>query len=402
MSAAVIERQGAGTARAAEYDRVLLGASVLLLCIGIVFVMSASIALAERNTGNAFYFAERQIAYAVAGLIAAAIMMLMPLHVWRRLSALSLFGAFALLTLVLVPGFGHEVNGSVRWLMIGPVRLIQASEPARLLMIMFIADYLARREYEVRSSFAGFAKPVALAAIAVVLLMAEPDFGAAAVLLATVLGMLFVAGARLRDFALLMAIAVLAMSAMALSSPYRVQRLTGFLDPWSDPFDSGFQLTQSLIAIGRGEWFGVGLGAGVQKLFYLPEAHTDFVFAVIAEELGLFGVLVVIALFALVFLRCFRIGRGALRVGDPHAAYLAFGVGIWIGIQSLINLGVNMGVLPTKGLTLPLISSGGSSLLVTCTALGLVLRAGYETERADGDVWRRKTSLRASLMGAAP
>lgn len=402
MSAAAVERRGAGSARVPEYDRVLLTASALLLCIGIVFVMSASIALAERHTGNAFYYVERQIAYAAAGLIAAAVMMLVPMHVWRRLSTLSLFGAFALLTLVLVPGFGHEVNGSVRWLTIGSVRLIQASEPARLLVIMFIADYLARREYEVRSSFAGFAKPVALTAIAIGLLMAEPDFGAAAVLLATVLGMLFVAGARLRDFVLLMTGAVLAMSALALSSPYRVQRLTGFLDPWADPFDSGFQLTQSLIAIGRGEWFGVGLGAGVQKLFYLPEAHTDFVFAVIAEEMGLFGVLFVIALFSIVFLRCFRIGRGALRVADPHAAYIAFGIGIWIGIQSLINLGVNMGVLPTKGLTLPLISSGGSSLLVTCAALGLVLRASYETERADADVWRRKTALRTTMAGATP
>ncbi len=390
---AVMERQVAGSARGAAYDHVLLVTSVLLVCLGIVFVTSASIAMAERETGNAFYFAERQLMFAGAGVAAAMFMMLVPLKFWRGMSPLLLLAAFGLLTLVLLPGFGREVNGSVRWLTIGSVRLIQASEPARLLLIMFVADYLARRAHEVRSSFTGFAKPLGLIAIAAVLLLAEPDFGAAAVLLATVLGMLFVGGARLRDFVLLLAVAASAMAALALSSPYRVARLTGFMDPWADPFDSGFQLTQALIAIGRGEWFGVGLGAGVQKLFYLPEAHTDFVFAVIAEELGLLGVLLVIALYATFFLRSFRIGRGALRNGEAHGAYLAFGIGLWIGMQALINLGVNMGVLPTKGLTLPLISSGGSSLLVTSAAVGLVLRAGYEAQRADSDVWRRKTDF---------
>lgn len=397
MNAAVIERQNAGTARGPEYDWVLLAASVLLLALGLVFVASASVALAERETGNAFHFVERQSLYAVIGVLAAAMMMVVPLKFWRTLGPLLLLGAFGLLTLVLVPGFGHEVNGSVRWLTIGSVRLIQASEPARLLLIMFVADYLARRQYEVSTTFTGFGKPLGLVSIAVILLLAEPDFGAAAVLLATVLGMLFIGGARLRDFFLLLVGTAGAMTALAFSSPYRVARLTGFLDPWADPFNTGFQLTQSLIAIGRGEWFGVGLGAGVQKLFYLPEAHTDFVFAVIAEELGMLGVLLVIGLYMVFFLRCFRIGRGAARTGETYASSLAFGVGLWIGIQALINLGVNMGVLPTKGLTLPLISSGGSSLLVTCAAIGLVLRASYETERADKDVWRRKTSLEGGV-----
>lgn len=396
MSVAVIERQIAGTARGADIDWVLVIVSVLLVCLGVVFVASASIALAERETGNAFYFAERQVMYGGVGLIAAIIMILVPLKLWRSLSPLMLLGAFGLLTLVLVPGFGHEVNGSVRWLMIGPIRLIQASEPARLLLFMFVADYLARRQHEVSTTFTGFAKPLGLTAIAIVLLLGEPDFGAAAVLLATILGMLFIGGARLRDFFLLLGVAGAAMAALIYASPYRVARMTGFMDPWADPFDSGFQLTQSLIAIGRGEWFGVGLGAGVQKLFYLPEAHTDFVFAVIAEELGLIGVLLVIALYVVFFLRCFRIGRGAARVGESYAAYLSFGIGLWVGMQALINLGVNMGVLPTKGLTLPLISSGGSSLLVTCAAIGLVLRASYETERADGDVWRRKSAIAGS------
>lgn len=396
MSAVAVQRQAAGSARAPEFDWVLISVSVLLVCLGIVFVASASMAMAERETGNAFYFAERQALYACLGLVAAAVMMVMPLRFWRSLGPLPLLAALALLTLVLMPGFGHEVNGSVRWLVIGPVRLIQASEPARLLLIMFVADYLARRQHEVQTSFVGFAKPLALVAIAVVLLLAEPDFGAASVLLATVLGMLFVGGARLRDFVVLLGATAAAMVAIALASPYRVARLTGFLDPWSDPFNSGFQLTQSLIAIGRGEWFGVGLGAGVQKLFYLPEAHTDFVFAVIAEELGLVGVLLVIALYAAFFLRTFRIARGAARAGESYGAWLAFGVALWIGMQALINLGVNMGMLPTKGLTLPMISSGGSSLLVTCTAVGLVLRVGYEAELADGDVWRRKTRVRGA------
>lgn len=394
MSAAAMERQVAGSARAPAYDWTLLTVSVLLVCIGIVFVTSASIAIAERETGNALYFAERQVLYAGVGIVAAIFMMVVPLDAWRRLSAVFLFGALGLLTLVLVPGFGHEVNGSTRWLTIGSVRLIQASEPARLLLFMFVADYLARRGDEVRTSFTGFAKPLGLVGIAGVLLLAEPDFGAAAVLVATVLGMMFIGGARLRDFFVLLAVTVAAMAALVLSSPYRMERLTGFMNPWADPFDTGFQLTQALIAIGRGEWFGVGLGAGVQKLFYLPEAHTDFVFAVIAEETGLFGVLCVIALYVAFFARCFRIGRKAARAGESYASHLAFGIGLWIGMQALINLGVNMGVLPTKGLTLPLVSSGGSSLLVTCAAIGLVLRAGLETERAGGDVWRRKSDTR--------
>lgn len=393
MNAATVERQVAGVRRTVQFDAVLIIATAMLICLGIVFVASASAALAERATGNPFHYAERQVVYALIGLVAAAIAMSTPLSWWRRLGPALLLGALGLLTLVLVPGFGHEVNGSVRWLVIGPVRVIQASEPARLLMLMFVADYLARRETEVRATFSGFTKPLALVGVAVLLLLAEPDFGAAVVLLATVLGMLFIAGARLRDFALLLVAAVGAMAALALASPYRVQRLTGFLDPWADPYDSGFQLTQALIAIGRGEWSGVGLGAGVQKLFYLPEAHTDFVFAIIAEELGLVGVLLVIGLFSTVFLRCFRIGRGAAKTGQKYGSYLAYGIGLWIGMQALINLGVNMGVLPTKGLTLPLVSAGGSSLLVCCAALGLVLRAGYEAEREDGDVWQRKRFL---------
>lgn len=390
MTAATMEtRRTAGASRHMEFDTPLLLVSLGLIALGIVFVTSASIALAERETGDAFYFAEKQLVFAGLGIVIAMFMMAVPTAFWQKLSPVLLLGAFGMLTLVLVPGFGREVNGSVRWLMIGPVRLIQASEPARLFMFMFIADYIARRQFELQSGFRGFAKPMMLSAIAAVLLLAEPDFGAASVLMATVLGMLLIGGARLRDFLLMFGLATGSMAALAVSSPYRMQRLTAFMDPWADPFNSGFQLTQSLIAIGRGEWFGVGLGAGVQKLFYLPEAHTDFVFAVIAEELGLLGVLLVVSLYVVFFLRSFRIARNALAAGQKFGAYLAYGIGTWIGMQAMINLGVNMGVLPTKGLTLPLISSGGSSLLVTCAAVGLLLRIGMEAEKSN-DVWKRK------------
>lgn len=384
-------RRTAGASRSLAIDMPLLLVTLGLIATGIVFVTSASIALAERETGNMLYFAEKQLMYAAAGMLLAIFMMSIPTGFWQKLSPLFLLGAFGMLVLVLVPGFGHEVNGSVRWLKIGSIRLIQASEPARLLIFMFVADYIARRQFELQNGFRGFAKPMMLSAIAAILLLAEPDFGAASVLMATVLAMLLIGGARLRDFFLMFGLAASAMAALAVSSPYRMQRLTAFMDPWADPFDSGFQLTQSLIAIGRGEWFGVGLGAGVQKLFYLPEAHTDFVFAVIAEELGLVGVLLVVSLYVIFFLRSFGIARMAMAADQKFGAYLAYGIGTWIGMQAMINLGVNMGVLPTKGLTLPLVSAGGSSLLVTCAAVGLVLRVGMEARKYN-DVWNRKVT----------
>lgn len=389
-TAAIDNRLIAGEARSYGFDVTLILASLILTALGVVFVTSASIALAEKELGNAYYFGERQLVFAGLGFCAALFMMFLPLKLWRQFSPVLLLAAFSLLTLVLVPGFGREVNGAVRWLSIGPFRLIQASEPARLFMFIFIADYIARRNTELTTTFAGFAKPMALTGLAAILLLAEPDFGAATVLIAVVMGMLFIGGARLRDFFVLLCVAFAALAALAVSSPYRLERLTAFLDPWSDPFNSGFQLTQSLIAIGRGEWFGVGLGSGVQKLFYLPEAHTDFVFAVIAEELGLIGVIVLLALYGVFFLRTFAIARAAARAEMYFGAYLAFGIGLWIGMQAMINLGVNMGVLPTKGLTLPLVSSGGSSLLVTCAAIGLVLRIGHEARHSTTAIWRRK------------
>jgi len=283
----------------------------------------------------------------------------------------------ALLLVVLIPGVGHEVNGSRRWMRLG-IMNVQVSEPARLCFIIYLAGYLVRRNKEVREEFVGFLRPMLVMSLACVALLAEPDFGAAVVLLAVALTMLFVAGARIRDFVLFFSVATLGMGLLAVASPYRMQRLTGFLDPWSDPFNSGFQLTQSLIAIGRGEWVGVGLGNSVQKLFYLPEAHTDFVFAVFAEEFGLLGSLALIGLFLALLWRVFKLAVRAVNAERFFEAYIAIGLGTWLGLQAFINVGVNMGILPTKGLTLPLVSYGRSSLIVTMIAIALLLRIHHE------------------------
>jgi cell division protein FtsW len=304
-----------------------------------------------------------------------------PLRVWEQSSSLLLIFAYLLLIAVLIPGVGREVNGSTRWLPLGPVNL-QVSEPARLLILIFVSGYVARRSRELASTAAGFLTPMGLVLVACLLLLLEPDFGAATVLLATSMAVLFAGGVRLRYFFAVLAPLAAGLAALAITSPYRLRRLTAFLDPWADPYDSGFQLTQSLIAIGRGEWTGVGLGGSVQKLFYLPEAHTDFVFAVYAEEFGLVGVLLLIALYGLVVFRILAVSARCARAGNAFAACLTFGLGTWLGTQAFVNVGVNMGLLPTKGLTLPLISFGGSSLIVCCAAIGIVLRADTETRNA--------------------
>ncbi|MET0658809.1 MAG: putative lipid II flippase FtsW, partial [Steroidobacteraceae bacterium] len=304
-----------------------------------------------------------------------------PMAVWQRLSIPLLITAFALLVIVLVPGIGHEVNGSRRWMRLG-LMSFQASELARVLLLIYLASYVVRRQDELKEDLRGFIKPLALLVGAAGLLLLEPDFGAATVLMATGLGVLFLAGVKLRHFIALVAVAAAAMAVIAVSSAYRMKRLTAFLDPWADPFNSGFQLTQSLIAIGRGELFGVGLGASVQKLFYLPEAHTDFVFAVLAEELGLVGILVLMALLVALVWRSLQIAQRAADAGLPFQAYCAAAFGIWVGMQSFINIGVNMGILPTKGLTLPLLSYGGSSMMVTLGWLGLVMRVHHEASCA--------------------
>lgn len=372
-------------------DPVMLILSMLLLLGGMVVLASASISISDGATGDPFYYIERQAVAAVLGAAGAIVCLYVPLKTWRALGPLMLLVGLALLIVVLVPGVGHSVNGSTRWLRVGFINL-QVSEPARLCLLLYLAGYLVRRNRSLHEGFTGFLRPMLLLSLACALLLAEPDFGAAIVLLATALAMLFVAGARLRDFCLFFGVAVIAMAALAVTSPYRMKRLTGFLDPWADPFDSGFQLTQSLIAIGRGEWFGVGLGNGVQKLFYLPEAHTDFVFAVFAEEFGLVGATVLVALFLALVFRIFRLAMRAVRSERFFEAYLAVGLGTWLGLQAFINIGVNMGLLPTKGLTLPLVSYGRSSLIVTLVSIGLLLRIHHELLVDAAPVNRRKAA----------
>jgi cell division protein FtsW len=358
-------------------DTVFLALVLAIVLLGLVMVTSASISIAARESGRGFDYLDRQLLLTVVGAAAGAILLTLRTDFIERVSMPLLIAAYALLLAVLVPGLGHTVNGSRRWLEIGGFNF-QASELARVFILIYIASYAARREEELRGSFLGLAKPLGLLACAGVLLLAEPDFGAATVLFAAGFALLFLAGARLRYVIAMTLIASTGFALLAITSGYRLRRLTGFLHPWADPFNSGFQLTQSLIAIGRGGWFGVGLGDSVQKLFYLPEAHTDFLFAVLAEELGLLGAIATLGLFLALVWRAFRIARLAADAGLKFPAYVAAGFGLWLGIQAFINIGVNMGVLPTKGLTLPLMSYGRSSLIVALAWVGLVLRVHHE------------------------
>jgi len=369
---------GIDDARMPRIDYWLVTSVMILATLGLVMVASASITFADREIGQPFYYAFRQAIYIGLGLAVGVALFKLRLVDLERMGMVLLLSAIAMLLLVLVPGVGVEVNGAARWINAGLFRL-QVSEPAKLLFIIYLASYLARHGEEVRTRISGFMKPIGLLAIAALLLLLEPDFGATVVLTATVMGMIFMAGVKLVQFSGALGLAGLLLGSLAVSSPYRMNRLTTFMDPWADPFDSGFQLTQSLIAIGRGEWFGVGLGGSIQKLFYLPEAHTDFVFAVLAEELGLLGVCLIIVLYAVLVWRAFAIAAQAVKAENLFAAYLAYGIGIWFGLQSFINIGVNMGLLPTKGLTLPLMSYGGSSMIVMCAAVALLLRVDYET-----------------------
>ncbi|MCC6207754.1 MAG: putative lipid II flippase FtsW [Gammaproteobacteria bacterium] len=362
-------------------DMGLLYAVMITLGFGLVMMASASFGVAERELGQPSYYLMHQIAYiGVSALAGFLIYASLSLEFLERHSGKLLIAAFALLILVLMPGVGREVNGSTRWLSLGVAR-VQPSEFAKLFTFIYLAGYLVRRGDEVRNAVRGFAKPMAVLAVLCVLLLAEPDFGAAAVLMGTAMGMMLLGGVRIWQFGVLLVFVLCALAVLAVSSPYRMARVTAFLNPWADPFASGFQLTQALIAFGRGEWFGVGLGGSIQKLFYLPEAHTDFLFAVIAEELGLAGSVAVIALFTFIVAKSFMIARRAEQAGKPFAAYLASGLGLWFGLQAYTNIAVNMGLLPTKGLTLPLMSYGGSSMLAACISMGLLLRIDLESRR---------------------
>jgi cell division protein FtsW len=361
-------------------DTVTLALAAAIVLLGLVMVTSASVSIASQETGQPFYYLERQLLLTLLGVVCAAVMFATPTRLLERASGALLALAMLLLLLVLVPGLGHAVNGSRRWLHVAGLNF-QVSELSRVLVLLYVASYAVRRESELREGFLGLVKPLGLLSLACILLLAEPDFGAATVLFAAGFGLLFLAGARLRYVLAMTAIAAAGFALLAVSTSYRLRRLTTFLHPWADPYNSGFQLTQSLIAIGRGQWFGVGLGDSVQKLFYLPEAHTDFLFAVLAEELGLVGVALTLLLFLGLIWRSFAIARLAANAGLKFPAYLAAGFGLWIGIQTFINIGVNMGVLPTKGLTLPLMSYGRSSLIVALGWLGLLLRVYHEAMR---------------------
>lgn len=361
-----------------QYDGWLIAIAIFILLFGLVVVATASVTIADRNFADPLYYFWRQTTSAVIGIALAIICLKLPMRFWQNMSLPLLIIGIVLLILVLIPGIGVEVNGSRRWIQISGFSL-QASEPVKFCVITYLAGYLVRHADDVRSSFSGFIRPIVVLTFVAGLLLMEPDFGASVVLFATALGMIFMGGVPFSRFIAWVTVAVCSLVCLAVTSPYRLQRLTSFLDPWADPFNSGFQLTQALIGFGRGDWWGVGLGASVQKLFYLPEAHTDFVLAVIAEELGLAGTLFVILLYSFIVWRAFVIGQLAERIGRNFSAYLAYGIGLIIGIQAYINIGVNMGLLPTKGLTLPLISYGGNSLITYCVMLGVLIRIDYET-----------------------
>jgi cell division protein FtsW len=358
-------------------DPMLIGIVLSILLLGLVMVASASISIASQHGGDPFSYVKSQLILAFGGMTLALLLAMVPTDLLQKYATPLLVIAGVLLVVVLIPGIGHEVNGARRWLRFAGFNL-QASEVARVLVLTWVAAYSVRRSDELQNSLGGLVRPLGVTAVFSALLLVEPDFGAATVLFATAFGVLFLAGAQLRWVLVCVVGAGAAFGLLMVSEGYRVQRLLSFLDPWAHKYDSGFQLTQSLIAIGRGEWFGVGLGESVQKLFYLPEAHTDFLFAVLAEELGLMGVLATLLLFLALVWRVLYIARLAANAGLAFQAAIAASFGLWVGIQALINIGVNTGVLPTKGLTLPLMSYGRSSLLVTLAWLGLVLRVHHE------------------------
>lgn len=357
------------------YDRVLLTLAITMLLFGFVMVASASLPTAEKLTGNPFHFAIRHTVYVVAGLITLLVTLAVPMQTWQQHSGKLLLVGLALLVLVLVAG--HSVNGAQRWIKIGPIT-IQVAELAKLFFYIYMASYLARREEEIREALKGFIKPLALLFIAAVLLLMQPDFGTVAVMSATTIAMLFLAGAKLWQFFGVFITFMLALILLIIVEPYRMQRMLTFLEPEKDPFGAGYQLMQSLIAFGQGQFSGLGLGNSIQKLQYLPEAHTDFIMSVVAEELGFIGVVAVISLVLMLVSRALVIGRRCLAIEQRYGGYLAYGIGVWFSLQAFVNIGVASGALPTKGLTLPLISYGGTSLVVSAMAVGILLRIDHE------------------------
>ncbi len=369
----------------ATYDQALLWVTLILLAFGLVMVYSASIATAEVKEAThqqSTYFLMRQGIFVVIGLVAGVLAFQVPTHVWQRMAPVLFLLGLLLLLLVAIPGIGHKVLGSRRWIKLLFFQ-VQPSEFMKLLAAMYVADYTTRKAALMDSVKHGFMPMLAVMLLVGGLLLFEPDFGAFAVIAAISIGILWLGGINIRIFVVLIVMLVIGFVVLIWSSPYRLQRIIGYMDPWADPYGKGYQLSHALMAFGRGEWFGVGLGASVEKLMYLPEAHTDFLLAVIAEELGFVGVAIVIGLFAWLIVRCFNIAKAAIQNERYFSALLAQGIAVWLGAQGIINMGVNMGLLPTKGLTLPLMSFGGSGILVNCVAMAVLLRIDWENRRID-------------------
>ena len=383
-----------------RYDPWLLGCSIVLACLGVVMVGSAAVAGAGMDVGP-WYFLTRHVMFLAGGMVLAGLLMRTELKFIEQHSRLLLLACFVLLLAVFMPGIGKTVNGARRWLNLG-VSNFQAVEAVKLLYIVWLASYLKRYSEDVAATWMAMIKPLGVAAALVVLLLLQPDFGSSSLLLAITTGMLVLGGVNMpRMFGpVLGGLGLMAM--IAIAEPYRVRRFTSFLDPWADQLGSGYQLSNALMAVGRGEWFGVGLGASVQKLSYLPEAHTDFIMAVIGEELGFAGVALVVCLYALLAGRALWVGLKCVEMKRHFGGYCAFGIALWMALQSLVSIGVNLGLLPTKGLTLPLISSGGSSVLMTCAALGLLLRVSYEYERAARQVAKLRGVATGVPHGSPP
>ena len=363
------------------YDRWILISSLILIVFGLLMVSSASMVVSDQLYHEPFHYLLRQLIFLISGAGIAWIITHIPLKKWEEMSFVLVIACFVLLLAVLIPGIGRVVNGSRRWIHLGFISL-QISEAVKLMAILYLAGFLQRHLREVQTQLSGFTKPLIFFALMGVLLLLEPDFGATSVIAVTALSLLFIAGARILPFIIILGVVIGGMALLAITTPYRLQRLTTFLNPWHHAYGSGYQLTQSLIAFGRGGLFGVGLGNSVQKLFYLPEAHTDFIFAVIGEELGLTGELFLMAIFVILIARIILLAKQALRQHQFFAGFAAWGIGLWLSFQIFINIGVNIGLLPTKGLTLPLISYGGSSLWVSCATIGIVLRIAYEVQHA--------------------
>lgn len=378
MSRAADAERHLGHEGVPRLDTTVLLAAATLLGLGIVMVASASL---HKIADAPFYFTFRHLIAIVLGAGAGALLLAIPVSQWERWSTALYFVGLALLVLVLIPGLGRAANGAVRWISVGGFNL-QGSEFMKLFMMLYLAGYLQRRREEVAYSVWGFIKPMLLLVIAAALIMLQPDFGTTVVLMATALGMLFLGGVPLWQFSVLFAMAGATLVGLVVIAPYRLQRVSSFIDPFDDPLNTDYQLSNALIAFGRGEWFGVGLGNGIQKQFYLPESHNDFLLAVIGEELGLAGTLVVILLFCFIVWRAFGIGSAAERRGARFAGYVAYGCGLWIGMQAFVNAGVNLGLLPTKGLTLPLMSYGGNSTIVSCVVIAMLLRIHWENAEA--------------------